>query len=283
MNLNCYQERAAFYAAFFFFSLLAVSLLTGCQNAFKEQLEHLAKNSELNQPVLLPTHSFTLLGWGKNKNTLHANIYIEGDGQAWEDPWTVSADPTPLDPVGFKLAVADSRSNSIFYLARPCQYVMDKRCTFLDWTSGRYSQKVISAYLQALDQIRTTWNVKTFALHGYSGGATIALLVAASRPDVTSIVTFAPLLDPYQWVKYHDYSPLSGSLSPLGQATKLRHIPQLHFIGLDDQQVPLSVSTGYFVAIPESPLNIVHKIPDFNHHSDWPGLWKSYIMKGMQF
>ncbi len=281
-NLPLNKERAALCAALFFLgrSILTATLLTGCHGALKDHLTNLAENSELNQPVLLTTNSFTLLGWGKNKMSPHINIYIEGDGQSWQDPWTVSEDPTPPDPMGFKLALADSRSDSILYLARPCQYIMDKRCTALDWTSGRFSQKIIDTYHQALNEIKETWNAKTYSLHGYSGGATIALLVAASRSDITSVVTFAPLLDPHQWTKHHDYSPLSDSLSPLSYRSNLALIPQTHFIGLDDQQVPLSISSSYFAAIPESPKNVIYKIPLFTHHSDWPTLWKSYIVKG---
>ncbi len=87
------------------------------------------------------------------------------------------------------------------------------------------------------------------------------MLVAASRSDITTVVTFAPLLDPHQWTKYHDYSPLLDSLSPLNYASHLALIPQKHFIGLEDQQVPQCVSATYFAAIPESPKNVIYKTP----------------------
>lgn len=275
LGMSLYQERAALCAALF---ILSAIFLTGCQTP-KEQFEGLAKNSVLNQPVILDTAFFTLLGHGKNKNTPHINVYIEGDGQAWQDPWTISTDPTPSDPVGFSLALADTRLNSILYLARPCQYILDKRCTTSDWTSGRFSQKVIEAYHQALNHLKKSWNAKTLTLHGYSGGATVALLVAGGRQDVISVVTFAPLLDPVQWAKHHHYSPLAGSLSPLNQTARLIRIPQEHFIGLADREVPYQVSSTYFAAISSSPVNRIHKIPEFTHHSDWPGLWKSYILR----
>ena len=278
------NKKAALCAAFFILRkpIVTAIILTGCHDTPNEQLKNLAENSALNQSVLLKTDSYTLLGWGKNKNTTHVNIYIEGDGQSWQDPWTVSLDPTPPDPVGFKLALADSRSDSVLYLARPCQYVMSKGCSVLDWTSDRFAQKVIHTYNQALNQLKETWNAKTFTLHGYSGGATISLLVAASRNDITSVVTFAPLLDPHQWTKHHNYSPLSGSLSPLDQTARLKHIQQDHFIGLEDQQVPQNVSANYFTAIPESSQNRVHRISSFTHHSDWPSLWRSYIINTKQ-
>lgn len=272
------KERAVLCTALFFLGIFSLFLVS-CQGSLKDHLTNLASNSKLNQSVILTTDSYTLLGWGKNKNTSHVNIYIEGDGQSWEDPWTISTDPTPPDPVGFKLALADSRSDSILYFARPCQYIMDKRCTPLDWTSDRFSKQIIDAYHQALQQIKISWDVKTFTIHGYSGGATIALLIAASRSDVTSIVTFAPLLDPVQWTKHHNYSPLSGSLSPLNYAPQLSLVPQTHFIGLEDRQVPYLVSSSYFAAIPQSSVNLAHRIPGLTHYSDWPGFWKSYILK----
>jgi len=269
------QLRAAFYAALFVCAVLGM----GCQTP-NEYLEGLAKNSSLNQTAILKTNSFTLFGQRNNKNTSHVNVYIEGDGQSWEDPWTISPDPSPPDPVGFRLALADTRPESILYLARPCQYIMDARCTPLDWTSGRFSPKVIQAYGQALDQVKIAWNAQTFSLHAYSGGATIALLVAARRHDITSVVTFAPLLDPAQWVKYHHYSPLSGSLSPLDQVSRLKKIPQKHFIGNEDAEIPYPVSSTYFAAIPPSSIHSVHIIPGFTHYSDWPAFWKSCILKG---
>ncbi|MCE3230928.1 MAG: hypothetical protein K0R52_856 [Alphaproteobacteria bacterium] len=275
-HLSFDKEGAARCAALF---MLSAFFLTGCQTP-KGHLEELAKNSSLNQTIILETGPFTLHGQGKNQNTSHVNVYIEGDGQAWLDPWTISADPSPPDPMGFRLALADMRPDSILYLARPCQYIMDKRCTALDWTSDRFSQKAVDAYHHAFDQIKRTWNAKTFTLHGYSGGATLALLIAPQRQDVTSVVTFAPLLDPVQWANYHHYSSLSGSLSPLSQATRLNQIPQSHFIGLEDQQVPFCVLAPYFAAVPESGTNLVYKIAGFTHHSDWPTLWKSYIVKG---
>lgn len=274
-EMDLSQERAALCAALFILSTL---FLTGCQTP-KDHLEDLAQNSSLNQSIALTTDSFTLFGQGKNKKTSHVNVYIEGDGQSWQDPWTISTDPTPPDPVGFRLALADTRFDSILYLARPCQYIMDKRCTSLDWTSDRFSQKVIQTYHQALDEIKNTWNAKTFTLHAYSGGATIALLVAAQRQDIASVVTFAPLLDPVKWAKHHHYSPLSGSLSPVDQAAHLKHIPQDHFIGLEDKEIPFLVSSDYFAAIPPSSINQVHKIAEFTHHSDWPEFWKSSILK----
>ena len=156
---------------------------------------------------------------------------------------------------------------------------MDKRCTALDWTSARFGSKVIQTYNQIIEQIKATWHAKTVTLHGYSGGSAVALLVAANRKDVTSVVTFAPLLDPNRWATYHHYSPLAGSLSPLSHTTRLKHIPQTHFIGLEDSQVPYQVSENYFAALLPSQIILVHKVSQFTHHSDWPQLWKSYILK----
>lgn len=272
--MGFHQKRAALCAALF---VLGSLILTGCQSP-QGHFEDLAKNSSLNQHLIFKTDTFTLCGQGNNQQSPHVNIYIEGDGQSWQDPWSISPDPTPPDPVGFRLALADTRPDSILYLARPCQYIMDKRCTALDWTSHRFSAQVVQAYHQALEQIKRNWQVKIFSLHAYSGGASVALLVAAQRRDIASVVTFAPLLDPVQWTSYHHYSPLTGSLSPVDQADCLKRIPQTHFIGAQDKEVPYLVSSAYFAVVPQSSLNIVHKIPNFTHYSDWPALWKSYIL-----
>jgi len=270
------QQGAVLCTALFF---LSSYFLTGCHSSPKEYIDALAKNSSLDQPLTFNTDFFTIVGWGKNTRSANVNIYIEGDGQSWEDPWTISNDPSPPDPMSLRLALVDNRADSILYLARPCQYTRDKRCTPFDWTSDRFGPKVIQTYTQILNQIKATWPAKTITLHGYSGGATVVLLLAADRNDIISVVTFAPLLDPYRWATYHHYSPLAGSLSPLSHTPRLMHIPQTHFIGLEDTQVPYSISANYFAAVPPSQIVLVHKVPDFTHHSDWPQLWKSYILK----
>lgn len=268
------NRKGAVLCTAFFLS----SLLIGCQNSPKDNLQQLAINSPLDQPIIIKTNQFSLIGWGKNKYTSHVNIYIEGDGQAWEDRGTISPDPSPYKPVGFLLALADNRPDSVLYLARPCQFTMDHKCTPLDWTSDRFSSKAVSTFHQALEQVKKTWAAKTFSLHAYSGGATIALLIAAHRKDINEVITFAPLLDHEQWTKFHHYSPLCGSLSPVKFASSLRKVTQHHFIGQDDTQVPYITSSRYFTLVPPSSRNRVQEVPNFGHQSDWPEFWKSYIL-----
>jgi predicted esterase len=269
-------KRAVFYTALFLFML---NCITGCNTSPKQYLGELAQQSSINQQITINTNTFQLYGWARNNHTKNTNIYIEGDGQAWEDPWTISPDPSPPDPMAFRIALADPRTDSILYIARPCQYIMDKRCEIYDWTSARFGPKVLKAFDEALDQVKQKWQIKTFTLHAYSGGAIIALLLASQRSDVRSVVTFAPLLDPKEWVRYHQYSPLLDSLHPLNVSTLLRKLNQQHFIGQHDEIVPYATSQRYFDAIPLSHLNSVHLIPEYGHHSDWPAVWKSYILK----
>lgn len=54
-------------------------------------------------------------------------IYIEGDGLAWINRSSPSADPTPTDPIALKLALAQPEGNAV-YLARPCQYAGAVNC-----------------------------------------------------------------------------------------------------------------------------------------------------------
>ena len=270
-------KKAVLRAAFFLLSQGLIFL--GCESSFRKDLYALAKNSPLNEQILLNLDHFNVLGWGKNSHSKNVHVYIEGDGQSWQDPWTISDDPTPPDPMGFRIALADSRTDSILYFARPCQYIMDQRCTPLDWTSDRFGPKVIQTYHKALDFIKAKWHIQTFTLHGYSGGATVALLIAAQRKDIHSVVTFAPLLDPLSWTTYHRYTPLNGSLSPLKNADRLNQTPQDHFFGLKDTEVPYKISSSYFSVIPQSSINRVHKLPNFTHYSDWPGFWKAYVLR----
>ena len=55
-------------------------------------------------------------------------------------------------------------------------------------------------------------------LIGYSGGGTLAWLMASRIPETTRVVTIAANLDIDEWTRIHGDSPLSGS-----QRRRLRH------------------------------------------------------------
>ena len=91
----------------------------------------------------IQTDTFKLRTYQKfNINNSTLKIYIEGDGFAWVDRYTISTNPTPINPIALKLAVQD-KSQNIVYIARPCQYIKSKQCTNLYWSDKRFSKEVV--------------------------------------------------------------------------------------------------------------------------------------------
>jgi hypothetical protein len=170
-------------------------------------------------------------------------VYIEGDGHAWATATQPSLDPSPhlLDMARLAL---DAGHPGV-YLARPCQFIMNANCQQAVWTDARFSAAVVAAMQAALNALKAQYQAPSLELIGYSGGATIALLVAEGRDDVTQIQTIAGNLDPQAWVEANGLSPLKGSEDPLQDTAGLSAIAQRHFSAMDDKVVPGTLTAGY--------------------------------------
>ena len=206
-------------------------------------------------------------------------IYVEGDGRAFITPSLISKNPTPKNPMGLKLAVLDTSKN-VAYLARPCQYTplnLDPACHAEYWADLRFSETVIDSMNEAIQTLKDTAKVKNLHLVGFSGGAAIVTLVAARRNDVASIRTVAGDLDHEAMTKFHDTTPLEGSLNPKQVTKKIAHIPQQHFIGDKDPIVPLSISESFVKSVNEDGCqgNCAKRIvlKNATHHAGWEAEW----------
>ena len=119
-------------------------------------------------------------------------------------------------------------------------------------------------------------------LIGYSGGGTVAALVAARRKDVIHLVTVAANLDHALWTQQHDIAPLDGSLNPVDLWPRLARIPQVHFVGADDEIVDPSIAAAYRARFPRgSPIRI-ETIPGFDHHCCWAEQWPALLALARQ-
>lgn len=165
----------------------------------------------------------------KPRNRL--TFYIEGDGHAWATISQPSLDPSPH---AFTVAALATRDHPGIYMARPCQFVMSQACTPSIWTNARFGSNVIESISAAIDVLKGRYGATSIELIGYSGGATVALLLAEQRNDVSQLQTIAGNLAPAKWVRHHGLSPLTGSLEPSLDAAYVRNIAQRHFIGSDD-------------------------------------------------
>lgn len=260
--------------------LLALSLLTGCSRIPPVQertalAENIAQSKgwthiqAANTP--LPVSLFQP---AQRPLSNHLRVYIEGDGFAWINRTTPSPDPTPINPTGLKLALSDP-AGTIAYLARPCMFLPSdaEKCHPRYWTSHRFSPPVIDTMSRVLDQIKAGHQSKELTLVGYSGGAAIALLLAAQRTDVATVITVAGNLDHATWTQHHAITPLSGSLNPAHHTSLLQQVAQWHFVGSQDSVIPPPIAESYINRFPEHRRPTIEIIEGFNHQCCWAEHW----------
>lgn len=258
--------------------LLSLAACAGAQSR-REAVAEMASRAGWSQGVL-DAGSFELYAaWQSGRGAETLTVYLEGDGFAYRDATHPSLDPTPTDPLALRLALADSRSEAVAYLGRPCQYVMPahgRGCSWPYWTLRRYAPEVVESASRAIDQLKAKAGAKRVLLVGYSGGGALAALLAARRQDVAALVTVAANLDLDYWTHRDGLSPLVGSLDPAQEAGRLGALPQLHFAGGKDRVVGADVTRSYLSHLPAGNLARLEVVPDSDHHccwlEDWPKL-----------
>jgi pimeloyl-ACP methyl ester carboxylesterase len=214
-----------------------------------------------------------------------ANIYIEGDGMVWDYSFatnkkTLSNDPTPANPVALHLATRDKAQN-VAYLSRPCQYLRSAQndsCDSSYWTDRRFAGEVIDAYNRALDDIARRYDIDGFNLVGFDGGGTLALLLAAQRPDVLSVRTVAGVLDHKVQNRLLE-QPVANTPNPPDFAAKLRGVPQYHFFGGQDNVVQPAVAHSYLQAVGESNCVQSEFIQEAAHEEGWVDKWPELLAR----
>ncbi|TFY89158.1 alpha/beta hydrolase [Pseudomonas kairouanensis] len=205
-------------------------------------------------------------------------VYIEGDGFAWRTRSQPSLNPTPIKALGLALAAKDPAAN-VVYLARPCQFTpmaANPGCDMSDWTSKRFAEAVVMAMNQAVGQYAARVPGQPLNLVGYSGGGTIAALLAARRTDVASLRTVAGNLDVAEVNRLHRVTPMPGSLNPIDLAPRLSHLPQIHYVGSEDTVVPASIAQGFARAV-GGRCTQVRLVPGMGHDSDWAQRWPELL------
>lgn len=263
--------------------LCLVILLASCAAAPPTLMERTYNADQLAsardwQSMPIETHEFTLTVYGPRHHPANEqlSIYIEGDGFAWVSSEQPSSDPTPITPTGLQLALAQPSGNAV-YLARPCQYggAGQAPCAKKYWTNDRFAPEVISASNQAIDALKKKFGARRLTLIGYSGGGAIAALVAARRNDVERLITVAGNLDHQVWTTLHHVTPLTGSLNPADFSARLAAIPQWHFVGGNDRNVPVEIAESYTRHFPKNTRSTIQVIPGYDHRCCWADQWAS--------
>jgi pimeloyl-ACP methyl ester carboxylesterase len=173
-------------------------------------------------------------------------VFLEGDGQPWVDGGRrIARDPSPKIPMGFELFKASAVPRA--YLGRPCYFTHahDAGCDPSLWTSARYGKAAVTSMAAALETLIRDNSVRRVILVGYSGGGTIAYLVAPRIPEVAAVVTVSGNLDIDAWTRQHGYLSLSGSDNPATEPALDRRITQIAIVGGRDDNVPPSSLRGF--------------------------------------
>ncbi len=228
--------------------------------------------------------AFKLRSYAKIKDPAQPlRIYLEGDGKSFVNRYRPSLNPTPWNPLALELATLDNTAANILYLGRPCHF----RPTFSDkicdpsrpvyWTLRRYSQEVVDSLDEALSRFKQQHAITKVELVGFSGGGTLALLLAAQRSDVLSVRTVAGNLDVKAFEQYHKVSPMEGSLNPLDVSAQLAELPQLHFSGAEDRAVPVSLLKNYLAKFTGNNCMQLRRINGVGHHDGWKAQWRTLL------
>ncbi len=211
------------------FLLLLPVLLSGC--ATQNVLTDFRFQTQTVPPYIVTSwHQITSPGEP-------VRIYIEGDGNAFDVTGKPTDNPTPKSTFLREIAAQDTNPN-VVYLARPCQYMKAGACSVEDWTTGRFSPRIVESMNRAVTSLRKKAQTDDVILIGYSGGAQIAGLVAVRNPAVKEVITIAGVLDTDDWTAYHNDPPLTGSLNLKDDKAAFDKIPQKHYVGGRDKTVP---------------------------------------------
>jgi len=203
-----------------------------------------------------------------NDGPLH--IYIAGDGTPWHDGRWPAVDPTPREPVIVGLIALDPAPAIV--LGRPCYHGLNKEpsCRPALWTGARYSKRVVASMVTAASRwMRATGHAEALLI-GYSGGGSLATLMAAQMPGVRAVVTIAANLDTTAWTRHHGYLPLAGSLNPRADLAALDDIAQWHFFGGADRNVPPALADSVAGAVGDGAVRV---LPGFDHRCCWRRAW----------
>ena len=211
-------------------------------------------------------------GLEESSDTLH--VYVEHDGTPWIGVSHVAADPTPRTPFALELMAKDSGPRLL--LGRPCYFESKEEgsCNPLLWTHRRYAPEVVASMDAALRSFLSSHPFRRVVLIGYSGGGTIAWLMAARVARASAVITVVANLDTDEWTMIHGFSPLEGSLDPALQPELPSTIVQRHFVGIRDENVPPAVVRSFAARHPNA---VVIEIANFDHTCCWVEQWRRLL------
>jgi dienelactone hydrolase len=206
------------------------------------------------------------------------HVYLGGDGSPRQAMRWIPRDPTPTTPVALRLMALDPAPH--VFLGRPCQHGVGRAdsgggCSPRDWTTHRYGPEIVESLVAALRSLSVAQKAPGIVLLGYSGGGSLAMLMAARMPEVRAVVTVAANLDVRGWAALHGYAPLDASLSPAEEPALDPGVAQIHVLGARDHNVPPALVEA---ALARQPPGVrVRIVTAADHACCWEAAWPSVL------
>nr|WP_269468599.1 hypothetical protein [Alteromonas sp. ASW11-130] len=125
------------------------------------------------------------------------------------------------------------------------------KCEPVHWTNGRYSPQIVeSMHLALAETLKSFPHNTSVVLIGYSGGATLASLLAQwdqpqNKLNISKIISIAGNQDIDAWCDYHNVPRLAASMNPVKQPALPKHIAQIFIVGANDKVVLPEHSIAY--------------------------------------
>jgi len=254
-----------------------VLALSACAYSASEQF--LAKASDHGfSELTLPTKLFELQAYQNNAATYNKtdvlHVYLAGDGLPFFRGRYVNPDPTPRNALALKLMALDPSPSVL--IGRPCYHQQASSALCQDskwWTTHRYSDEVVDAIAQAINDYAT--NASKIVLVGFSGGGTLAVLVAQKVENIDTIVGINPNLNTKAWARQHGYTPLLGSLNPADSTSRIPQYTRILLLtGTSDKNVSAHLWQKHYQGL--TNVKIV-SYSNFTHTCCWTEVWPEIL------
>lgn len=255
-------------------------MLCGCQTGSAARFEQHATRTGLTSAWLEGAgYRHRIFTNEKARSTVGGvlHVYFSSDGSPYRRNRYVVKDPTPRTPLTLDLMAQDSQAAVL--VGRPCYHRVIQRaateaCSPEIWTIGRYSETVVASMAAAVEQLVTNHQPDAVVLIGYSGGGTLAVLIAGRLTRVDAVMTLAANLDVDAWTTWHGYEPLRTSLNPARDAESRPGVRELHLHGAADANVPPQLNKAYLERVPQAEVRVLE---EFDHTCCWPPHWAIWL------
>jgi hypothetical protein len=200
------------------------------------------------------------------------HVYLGSDGTPMRAGGP-AADPTPHNALALRLLVLDPEP--AIYLGRPCYHGLarSRGCSSKFWTTARYSEEVVGSLEAAVRRLKAENGFERISWLGYSGGGTLAMLLAERFAETQSVVTVAANLEVEEWTEHLGYRPLTDSLNPAARPALPEGIVQRHYVGALDRIVPVEITARALAG--RSDELIV--IDEYDHVCCWEQIWPGIL------